>query len=126
MSKGMATAGPNNDGEPMSGGPARHRLTVISGPSGVGKSSIVAELRRLCPDIFYSVSVTTRRQRPGEIDGEHYHFVDRPEFDAMLAAGALLECDEFAGNCYGTPREPVEKALMDGRPAILEITLNGA
>jgi guanylate kinase len=87
---------------------------------------VVGELRKLEPDIYFSVSVTTRKPRPGEIDGAHYHFVDRVEFDAMVADGRLLEWAEFAGNCYGTPREPVEKALADGRPAILEIELQGA
>ncbi|WSJ81858.1 guanylate kinase [Amycolatopsis sp. NBC_00348] len=110
----------------MTGDLSRHRLTVVSGPSGVGKSSVVGELRKLEPDIYFSVSVTTRKPRPGEIDGAHYHFVDRVEFDAMVAEGRLLEWAEFAGNCYGTPREPVEKALADGRPAILEIELQGA
>ncbi len=112
--------------EPVTGDLSRHRLTVVSGPSGVGKSSVVGELRKLEPDIYFSVSVTTRKPRPGEIDGAHYHFVDRVEFDAMVAEGRLLEWAEFAGNCYGTPREPVEKALADGRPAILEIELQGA
>ncbi|MFJ1764561.1 guanylate kinase [Amycolatopsis sp. NPDC088138] len=112
--------------EPVAGDIPRHRLTVVSGPSGVGKSSVVGELRKLEPDIYFSVSVTTRKPRPGEIDGAHYHFVDRVEFDAMVADGRLLEWAEFAGNCYGTPREPVEKALADGRPAILEIELQGA
>ncbi|WP_245992902.1 guanylate kinase [Prauserella muralis] len=105
---------------------ARHRLTVVSGPSGVGKSSVVGELRRLNPDIYFSVSVTTRRPRPGEVDGRHYHFVDRETFDAMVAKGELLEHAEFAGNCYGTPRAPVEAALRSGRPAVLEIELQGA
>ncbi|WP_410669272.1 guanylate kinase [Amycolatopsis sp. cmx-4-68] len=112
--------------EPVTGDLPRHRLTVVSGPSGVGKSSVVGELRKLEPDIYFSVSVTTRRPRPGEIDGAHYHFVDRAEFDAMVADGRLLEWAEFAGNRYGTPREPVEKALAEGRPAILEIELQGA
>ncbi|GAB2770540.1 guanylate kinase [Amycolatopsis magusensis] len=104
----------------------RHRLTVVSGPSGVGKSSVVTELRKLDPGIFFSVSVTTRRPRPGEVDGEHYHFIDRPAFDAMVAKGELLEHAEFTGNCYGTPRAPVEKALAEGKQAILEIELQGA
>ncbi|NKQ53702.1 guanylate kinase [Amycolatopsis sp. K13G38] len=113
-------------GEPASGNAPRRRLTVVSGPSGVGKSSVVGELRRLKPDIYFSVSVTTRAPRPGEVDGEHYHFIDRAVFDKMVAAGELLEHAEFAGNCYGTPREPVERALAEGRPAVLEIELQGA
>ena len=78
------------------------------------------------PDIFFSVSVTTRAPRPGEVDGAHYHFIDRAMFDKMAAAGELLEHAEFAGNCYGTPREPVERALAEGRFAVLEIELQGA
>ncbi|TKG64835.1 guanylate kinase [Prauserella endophytica] len=113
-------------GEPVPAETARHRLTVVSGPSGVGKSSVVGELRRLNPDVFFSVSVTTRAPRPGEVDGEHYHFIDRETFDAMVAKGELLEHAEFAGNCYGTPRAPVEAALNAGRPAVLEIELQGA
>ena len=118
--------GTDRGGEPVTGDLSRHRLTVVSGPSGVGKSSVVGELRKLEPDIYFSVSVTTRGPRPGEVDGAHYHFVDRAEFDEMIADGRLLEWAEFAGNRYGTPREPVEKALAEGRPAILEIELQGA
>ncbi|MBB4964604.1 guanylate kinase [Saccharothrix violaceirubra] len=105
---------------------ARPRLTVLSGPSGVGKSSVLAELRRMGPDIHFSVSVTTRKPRPGEVDGVHYHFVDLPEFHKMVANGELLEHAEFAGNHYGTPREPVERALAAGTPSLLEIELQGA
>ncbi|WP_184922312.1 guanylate kinase [Saccharothrix ecbatanensis] len=104
----------------------RPRLTVLSGPSGVGKSSVLGELRRMGPEIHFSVSVTTRKPRPGEIDGVHYHFVDVPEFHKMIENGELLEHAEFAGNCYGTPRAPVERALAAGRPSLLEIELQGA
>ncbi|TQI93940.1 guanylate kinase [Amycolatopsis cihanbeyliensis] len=110
----------------MAGKQSRHRLTVVSGPSGVGKSSVVGELRRLNPEIYFSVSVTTRAPRPGEVDGRHYHFVDRARFQEMAARGDLLEHAEFAGNRYGTPRAPVEEALRAGRPAVLEIELQGA
>ncbi|MGH3713050.1 MAG: guanylate kinase [Micromonosporaceae bacterium] len=102
------------------------RLTVLSGPSGVGKGSVVTLLRDQYPEVWLSVSVTTRRPRPDEVDGYHYHFVDRAEYDRMAAAGELLEWAEYAGNCYGTPRAPVERRLRDGKPALLEIDLQGA
>jgi guanylate kinase len=102
------------------------RLTVLSGPSGVGKSTVVAELRRRSPEVWISVSVTTRRPRPGEVNGREYHFVDDREFDRMVAAGELLEWAEFAGNKYGTPREPVERRLEQGLPTLLELDLAGA
>ncbi|MFR9731824.1 guanylate kinase [Saccharopolyspora sp. MS10] len=102
------------------------RLTVVSGPSGVGKSSVLAELRQRAPEIYFSVSVTTRRPRAGEVDGAHYHFVSAREFERMAAAGELLEHARYAGNCYGTPRAPVEAALAAGRDAVLEIELQGA
>ncbi|SDN71065.1 guanylate kinase [Allokutzneria albata] len=104
----------------------RPRLTVVSGPSGVGKSSVLAEVRRMAPDLYFSVSATTRSPRPGEIDGTHYHFVDRDWFQRMIEAGEILEHAEYAGNHYGTPRAPVLAALDAGRPAVLEIELQGA
>lgn len=106
--------------------PGRCRLTVVSGPSGVGKSSVVDELRRLCPGIYFSVSMTTRQPRAGEIDGEHYRFVTPRDFESMVTAGGFLEHAEFAGNRYGTPRGPVDEALHRGQPAVLEIELQGA
>lgn len=112
--------------EPGTGFAARPRLTVVSGPSGVGKSSVVGLVRGMRPEIYFSVSVTTRPPRPGEVDGEHYHFVDHAEFERMVDAGELLEHAEFAGNRYGTPRKPVEAALAAGQPALLEIELQGA
>nr|WP_245556050.1 guanylate kinase [Actinopolyspora mortivallis] len=102
------------------------RLTVVSGPSGVGKSSVLAELRERAPEVYFSVSVTTRPPRAGEVDGVDYHFVDRAEFERMVAAGEMLEYAQYAGNYYGTPRAPVERALASGRPAVLEIELQGA
>jgi guanylate kinase len=99
---------------------------VLSGPSGVGKSTVVAELRRSHPQVWLSVSVTTRAPRPGETHGVEYFFVSDPEFDRLVADGALLEWAEFAGNRYGTPRRPVEGKLAEGVPALLEIDLQGA
>jgi guanylate kinase len=101
-------------------------LTVLSGPSGVGKGTVVAAVRRLFPDVWVSVSVTTRPPRPGETDGIEYHFVDRDSFDLMVKDGELVEHAEFAGNCYGTPRAPLERRLAAGLPALLEIELQGA
>jgi guanylate kinase len=101
------------------------RLTVLAGPGGVGKGSVVAALRELEPALWVSVSWTTRRPRPGEVDGEHYVFVDEATFAAAVAAGAFLEHAQFAGSWYGTPRAPVEAALARG-PALLEIDVQGA
>ena len=102
------------------------RLTVLSGPSGVGKGTVVAEVRRRHPDVWVSVSATTRRPRPGETDGVHYHFVDDAEFDRLIATDGLLEWAQYAGHRYGTPVEPVRAQLETGRPALLEIELQGA
>jgi guanylate kinase len=102
------------------------RLVVLSGPSGVGKSTVVRELRAHHPELWLSVSATTRFPRPGEKDGVHYRFVSRERFQQMVAEGELLEWAEFAGNLYGTPRQPVLEHLADGRPVLLEIDLQGA
>jgi guanylate kinase len=102
------------------------RLTVLSGPSGVGKGTVVAEVRRRYPDVWVSVSVTTRSPRPGEVDGFDYHFIDAAEFDRLVATDGLLEWAEYAGNRYGTPVAPLRERLASGAPALLEIELQGA
>jgi guanylate kinase len=102
------------------------RLTVLSGPSGVGKSTVVAELRHFHPELWLSVSATTRSPRPGEVNGREYFFVDQAEFGRMVTDGELLEWAEFAGNKYGTPRKPLEEKLAAGIPCLLEIDLAGA
>src|SRR6478735_6042164 len=104
----------------------RPRLTVLSGPSGVGKSTVVAHMRTVHPEVWLSVSATTRKPRPGERNGVHYFFVDDEEFDKLVANGELLEWAEFAGNRYGTPRNAVLERLAAGEPVLLEIDLQGA
>jgi guanylate kinase len=102
------------------------RLTVLSGPSGVGKGTVVSALARRVRNLWVSVSVTTRKPRPGEIEDVSYHFVDEAEFDRMVAAGELLEHATYGAARYGTPRRPVEAKLAAGVPALLEIDLQGA
>lgn len=102
------------------------RLTVLSGPSGVGKGSVVQVLRRRHPDVWLSVSVTTRAPRPGETDGVEYTFLTQAAFDRMVRDGELLEHDAHMGASYGTPRRPVEEQLARGVPVLLEIDLHGA
>ncbi|WP_181310774.1 guanylate kinase [Nocardioides campestrisoli] len=108
--------------------PARHsRLVVLAGPTAVGKGTVAAAVRTEHPEVWISVSATTRAPRPGEVDGVHYHFVSEEEFDRLVAEDQLLEwaCVHGAAR-YGTPRGPVEQALAAGRPAMLEIDLQGA
>jgi len=103
------------------------RLTVLAGPTAVGKGTVSADIRDRYPEVWLSVSATTRPARPGEVDGRHYHFVDAATFDAMIERGELLEWAVVHGvNRYGTPRRAVEEALREGRPALLEIDLQGA
>ncbi|MGN6524396.1 MAG: guanylate kinase [Actinomycetes bacterium] len=106
--------------------PGTSRLTVLSGPSGVGKTTVVRRLRENAPQVWLSVSATTRHPRPGEVDGVHYHFVTQEQFDDLVATGDLLEWAEFAGNRYGTPRQPVLDKLTEGTPVLLEIEIHGA
>ncbi len=107
--------------------PERQRLLVLAGPTAVGKGTVVAEVRRHHPQVWVSVSVTTRPPRPGERHAEHYLFVTGDEFDRMIAADELLEWAVVHGtHRYGTPRRPVERVLADGGRALLEIDLQGA
>ena len=106
--------------------PERARLTVLSGPSGVGKDSVIERIRARAPWVWLSVSVTTRPRRPNEIEGVHYYFASREEFERLIESGQLLEWAEFAGNLYGTPRGPVEEHLAQGMPVLLKIDLQGA
>ena len=100
---------------------------VLAGPTAVGKGTVAAYVRRTFPEVWLSVSMTTRKPRPREIDGRHYHFVDDEQFDRMVEAGELLEWAVVHGRArYGTPRAPVVEALAAGRKALLEIDLQGA
>ena len=101
-------------------------LVVLSGPSGVGKSSVIREALKELPTTWLSVSATTRAPRPGEVHGENYFYVSQEEFTDMIANNELLEWAEFAGNRYGTPSVPVEEALLAGRNVLLEIEIDGA
>lgn len=104
----------------------RPRLTVLSGPSGVGKSTVVAHMRKAHPEVWLSVSATTRKPRPGERDGVHYFFVTDEEMDKLIANGELLEWAEFAGEPLRHPRAAVLERLERGEPVLLEIDLQGA
>ena len=102
------------------------RLIVLTGPSGVGKGTLVRSLLQSHPELYLSVSVTTRSPRPGEINAKHYYFVSRQQFEQMIAQEQLLEWAQFAGNCYGTPRQQVEEKIQQGKSVLLEIELEGA
>jgi len=105
----------------------RSRLVVLAGPTAVGKGTVAAEVRRTHPEVWISVSATTRTPRPGEENGVHYWFVSDDEFDRMVAEDELLEwAVVHQAARYGTPRQPVDLALASGRPAMLEIDLQGA
>ncbi len=102
------------------------RLVVLTGPSGVGKGTLVKALLNAHPDLHLSISATTRQPRPGEAHGQQYYFVDRATFEEMIATDQLLEWAEYAGNLYGTPRGAVEAEIAAGKTVILEIELVGA
>ncbi len=112
---------------PGTAGGGSARLTVLAGPTAVGKGTVAAAMREQHPEMYLSVSATTRSPRPGEVDGVHYHFVDDATFDRLVEEGQMLEWAVVHGvNRYGTPRGPVQEALDAGRPALLEIDLQGA
>ncbi|HET9342123.1 MAG TPA: guanylate kinase [Candidatus Eremiobacteraceae bacterium] len=101
-------------------------LLVVSGPSGSGKDSLVDALRAAEPKLAYSVSATTRPSRPGEVEGQHYWFLERNEFERRRSAGEFLETRDYAGNLYGTPKKPIEDALAAGRDLVMKPEVNGA
>lgn len=102
------------------------KLFIISGPSGVGKSTVLKALFREHPDLYFSVSATTRAPREGEIDGVHYRFIKSEQFLQMVQENEFLEYAEYVGSFYGTPRGPVEDAMAQGRDAFLDIEIQGA
>ena len=102
------------------------KLIVISGPSGAGKSTVVFKAIEGREDVCFSTSVTTRKPRPGEVDGVHYHFLSREEFEQLIAEDGVLEYNIYNGNYYGSPRGPIEEELSKGHDVILEIELQGA
>ncbi len=106
--------------------PSLGKLIVLTGPSGVGKGTLMQKLLQLHPELYYSVSATTRSPRPGEINGQNYYFITRSQFEKLVAQGEFLEWAEFAGNYYGTPRAAVLEQIQSGKLVILEIELEGA
>ena len=101
-------------------------LAIISGPSGVGKSTVIAKVMQARPDLYFSVSYTTRTPRTGEVDGIHYHFVSRPEFERMIADNELLEYAEYSGNYYGTSARLIDSKLAAGIDVLLDIEVVGS
>ena len=105
---------------------SRPRLFIVSGPSGSGKGTLLSDLRERHPDVFYSISATTRAPREGlEEDGVHYYFLTHEKFEEMISENAFIEYKRYCGNIYGTPRKPVEDALAPGRSVVLEIETQG-
>ena len=137
MSPGSGSGAARSSGQPGRDAPLRRadaprdgrgRLIVLAGPSGVGKSTVVAALRAALPGLYFSVSATTREARPGEVDGRDYNFVRDSEFDRMIAEGELLEWAGIHGGLHrsGTPWRPIERHLAAGDPVLIEVDLAGA
>lgn len=106
--------------------PRRGVLLIVASPSGAGKTSLCRRLMADHKNLELSVSMTTRGIRPGEVDGRDYHFVSREEFDRLVAADAFLEWADVHGNCYGSPRAPIDRALAEGRDVLFDIDWQGA
>lgn len=100
-------------------------LFIVSGPSGCGKGTVLAEILKQ-DNVYYSVSATTRTPRPGEVDGVNYHFLSKDEFEKLIENDGMLEYANYCGNYYGTPKKPVEDMLAEGKNVILEIEVQGA
>lgn len=100
-------------------------LFIVSGPSGCGKGTVLAEILKQ-DNVYYSVSATTRAPRPGEVNGVNYHFLSKDEFEKLIENGGMLEYANYCGNYYGTPKKPVEDMLAEGKNVILEIEVQGA
>ena len=99
---------------------------IISGPSGSGKDPVLADLFKKCPELEFSISSVTRNMREGEKEGEKYNFISREKFESMIKEDKLLEYNLYVDNYYGTPREPVEKAVNDNKDILIEVDVNGA
>jgi len=101
-------------------------LIIISGPSGVGKDAILIRMKEIGLPFYYSVTATSRKQRPGEVDGADYHFIDRPEFEEMIGNGGFLEWANVYGNFYGVPKNTVKQAMAEGKDVIVKVDIQGA
>ena len=101
-------------------------LYIVSGPSGSGKDTILKEVFSKCPELFFSISSISRPMRPGEVEGEKYHFISKDEFLKLIEDDMLLEYNQFCGNYYGSPKKPIMDAISSGKDAVLEVDVNGA
>lgn len=124
--KNLSRASPTSSTDSSEEPPDKGRLIVLTGPSGVGKGTLVRALRERHPALFLSVSATTRSPRPGEVEGEHYYFMTREPFEALIQQKELLEYAQYVGNYYGTPRAAVLEKMAQGVDVLLEIEVEGA